>query len=453
MLTETEARKSSDYWATMRQNMALLYRGGVPESTRDAIRSELSDILDSNILNYPRTLLLLGIEPEMTYTQRREALGVETVRMPMTVDEGKLLYCLKSKAELARKFEWQFRIAEENIEKTERGWYPFFITLTVDPKLADPEQIMREGRELRKYIRRLCKVVTDELGHPESRKKTKHWDYRPESDYITYAAVVEHGKSRNHHHMHLIVWMREIPARWKICPNAGIAHPGNRRRTQCLELNSYWPWSAHQVQSKYFRSIGNRWDELGFILPIGKNGEPQKIAPPAAAGAYLTKYMTKEYKEWHHRMKCTRNLGLSKIRNWMKIQSDKTVQALSLRPATANTAISVTKTHTVPLGLIRSEATRNHYWRTMAQNRQDFRTLMTSNSGIFSKMLRSARLGIRPDRMHSTEFYDWVSGLLGAQRGYCEQSLIEAHDKVSLAFPKILRKQKYVKIGAKREHP
>lgn len=441
------ANKHSNYWAKQRQNLALLYRANIPESTIDAVRSELRDILDSSILIYPPTLLQLGIHPEQSFIDKKQELGIKPGAPELTENEVKFLRSMELKADMARRLDWQWRISQEHVEKTERGWYPFFVTLTVDPQIADPEEVWREGKALRKYIRDLCKVVTDELGHPEARKKTKFYDYRPESDYITYVGVVEHGASRKHHHGHFLIWMREIPNRWKQCPNQHIANPACRTRQQCLELNSYWPYSQLQVKSKYFRSLGDVWEREGFAIPL-VNGKPQKIAPANIAGAYLCKYITKDFKQWKHRIKATRNLGKANLRNWIKAQTPEVIEALTWRPQQSNLAHIVTKTHTVPLGLIRSEAKRRNFLINFSRKQLVFRDLLVSNTGIYSKMLRSVRLGIRPDRMHSMEFYDWVGKFLSADKGYCEERLKEAHSLLSIAFPREWRSYDHVKIGA-----
>ena len=155
MTLQSEARKSFNYWAQMRQNMALMYRAGVPESTRDAVRSELEHILDSSILIYPQTLLALGIHDGLTYAESKEVLGVKQTRQQLTENQEKFLDAMADKAVIARKMDWQWRVAQEHEDKTAQGWYPFFITLTVDPKVADPKDVWQDSKPLRQYIRSL----------------------------------------------------------------------------------------------------------------------------------------------------------------------------------------------------------------------------------------------------------------------------------------------------------
>jgi len=42
---------------------------------------------------------------------------------------------MKDKGDQVRKSNWSWRIAQEAQEKASAGWYPFFATLTLDPKL------------------------------------------------------------------------------------------------------------------------------------------------------------------------------------------------------------------------------------------------------------------------------------------------------------------------------
>ena len=235
----------------MRTNLYLLERAEkVADKKIDKVKEELRTLLDQGILNYPQTLETVGITPEMTLKEKKDALNIESFKI-YTESEKEFFKKCKHNADQGRKQSWAWRISQEAQEKQDEGWYPFFITLTVDPKRADPEVVWRDSNEFRKYIRKLADIVCKELGHPPSNKPP----YRPESNYVTYAGVVEHGKSRLHHHCHLIVWMRAIPASWRVCPNAGIRNPAARTRNECLPMRSLWRWSNFDLSpAHYFRS-------------------------------------------------------------------------------------------------------------------------------------------------------------------------------------------------------
>ena len=468
---ESEARFDQKFWAHQRQNIGLLNRTARLDRDLliDAVKSELADILDSGIISYPPTLLRLGTDWYSTLDQRKLALGVTETRREVCAADQKFLDHMKQKAENGRKQNWQWRISEEASEKQKLGWYPFFITLTVDPSnvrfdeshpehrpgVTDPESLWKNGREFRLFIRSLVNIVCEELGHPPAHKKTKTFDYRPESDYVTYAAVIEHGKSREHHHAHMLVWMREIPSSWKVCPNLNIRNPHARTFNECKEMRTLWKWSLpYRSKFNYYRTIGDVWKNLGFVTPLkevpGKSeNQPMKIAPAFVAGRYITKYMQKDLKEWHHRMKCTRNLGMNRLKQKLKQLDPETIEQLTWRPKSSSTLHLASLTHSAPLALVRSQAKQLHYLNRYKSNSMDLEEHLKPISGAFTKMLKSVRAGARPDRMHSLAFFDWVSQFLPEEKGYSEETLIEAHKQLSEDFPRnVIQTQSVTLPGA-----
>ena len=449
------ANKVDKYWASMRTNLNLVSRSKELHSdTYHRLKSELRDILDQGILSYPQTLSQVGLKREQTLEERKQALGLETSSIFKTQDEQSFLKDMANKAISSRKANWTWRIGEHADEMHRKGWYPFFVTLTISPAIAwrervEPKDVWIKGRALRKYIRALCKVVTDELGHTEAHKPP----YRPESDYVTYAGVIEHGKSREHHHCHLLVWLRAIPSAWTIDPNAGIRDQSKRVNNECKHMRTLWPWSdARRSPAMYFRCQGDIWEKVyNFVLPVntkGPNiGKPMKVNTPRVAGAYVTKYMSKEHKEWHHRMKCTRNLGLTRLKAKIAKMETSVVEALTWRAENSELNHSLMRIHTVPLGLMRSIAKQEHFYRQYIEKRLDLKKLLTSNYEVFSNMLRSVRAGTRPERMDSYQFYDWVQSLLRENEGYSKKRQIAAHCALSPLFPRVVKRVEHVKLG------
>ena len=444
-LQQQFANKSANYWAKMRTNLSMIGRSDfVDETYIDEIRRELSDILDSGILTYPHTLTQLGLEPDQSLKERKQQLGLSTTPLVHSEAEQRFLDDMAHKADQVRKGNWSWRIAEEAEEKQKLKWHPFFVTLTIDPNKTDPKALWTEGREFRKYIRRLANVVCKEMGHDPCHKKP----YRPESNYVTYAGVIEHGKSREHHHGHFIIWLRAIPASWRVCPNAGIRNPANRVKNECLPMRTLWPWSLPGLsKALYFRSVGDIWStEYNFVLPL-KSGKPMKISVPRTAGLYITKYLAKEHREWHHRMKATRNLGMRKLRQTLESLDETMIEALTWRAENSNTNLSLMTIHSCPLGLLRSEAKRRSYLLRFRSNRLDLKTLLTSNSGIFNRMLSSVTNGARPERMDSFQFFDWVGEFLPVQKGYSRTKQIIAHTYLASIFPPDKNRVQHTNLG------
>ena len=448
------SNKSAVYWAEMRQNIALARRADVlDERSIDSLLTELGDILDSGILNYPQTLQELGMKPEMTFRERKQCLGISDEGVLMEDDERRFIEHMAQKSHRTRKANWSWRIAQEAEEKQKLGWYPFFVTLTVDPLMANPRELWKEGKAFRKYIRVLAEVVANELGEPPPRKPP----YRSESEYVTYCGVIEHGKSRLHDHGHFVIWLRAIPPHWRQCPNRGIRDPEKRSNNECIPMRSLWPWSLPGLSpALYFRTVGDIWSRKhNFVLPFDeKKRQPMKISVPRTAGVYITKYLSKEHKEWHHRMKATRNLGMKKLKWAISKLRDSQVEALTWRASSSDLNHTLLTIHSAPIGLVRLAAKQQEYLNKYRQRRLDLTTLLRSNSDMFMKMLSSVRSGARPDRMPSSQFFDWVGKFLPAPKGYCERRLIQAHKELEDIFPhQVMRVQHQPLGGNEIEHP
>ena len=274
------------------------------------------------------------------------------------------------------------------------------------------------------------------MGHPPPHKTTKKMPYtRPDSDYIRYVASLEHGKSRHHHHIHMLLWCREIPSWWKADPNMG-RRPHLCNNTQCWPLKSFWKYGG--CKPDYFRTKNDIWYEHGFVMPT----KVKKVAPTGKAGYYLTKYMTKDHKEWKHRMKATRGFGLENLRNLLHRLPPTTVEALTWRAKHHKSLHFLSTTHSVPLGLLRSEAKRMHSFNTFLSARQDTKDSLKIRPKPFNDMLQSVKAGARPDRMDSREFYDWLCQHLAEEKGFCEVKQAVAHLELQHYYPPWQRRHK-----------
>ena len=446
-VTAPSSLQVENYWATQRQNLALLEKAEKPDYVINQVRRELSDILEQSLLIYPPTLNDLGLYEEMSYIEKQQRLDIWQTGKINTPREQRFLNFMKENADKGRKATWRWRVIQEMESK--KDWYPFFVTLTLDPTLVEKhypscKEFWQQGKEFRLWKRKIVKTVCRQLGHPPAHKKTKKFPYRPESDYMTYFGVIEHGKSREHHHMHLLVWLREIPNSWKQDPNRYIRDPQQRTRVKCSSLSGYWKWSLPAYScANYFRTKGDVWSRLDkpFGYPIDKNTlQPMQIGDISQGANYVIKYLQKGHKEWNHRVKATRNLGLKKIKEVIKSLPQAVTEALTWRPLNSSLHHLVSLTHSAPLVLVRSEAKRRHFSNLLEAKSLDLTMLLQKNYNSFTKMLRSVRDGARPDRMPSQDLYDWVSQHLPAPNGYCELRLLEANQALTKYFPKPVRK-------------
>lgn len=440
------ANKHQKYWAHRRTELELLRRSKkYGEATINQLIDELSVILESGKLIYPTLLNSVGLHESDSLKEKKLILGLRDYEPNYTREQLKFMEFQKNAAENGRQSSWKWRIANHSEEYQAKGWYPFFVTLTIDPNNYDGEQVWKEGRALRKYIRKLSNVVTNELGVQPAHKTNT-----PESEYITYVGVIEHGKSKNHHHAHLLIWMREIPYKWKQCPNRNIQNKQARTRRENKAMRKYWKYSLPGLSpALYFHSIGDVWSKLNFAIPLSK-GAPLRIGTARQSGGYLVKYMSKDYKLWKHRTKATRNLGKKGITHKLSTMSDLQIEALTWRPSTSKLNHSLKTIHSVPLALLRQCAKQENYLRKFRLRQLDLKTLTKENFGSFQKMLQSVQRGARPDRMDSQDYYDWVGEHLPDIIGYSDELLTHAHKQLHNAYPPCIVRSKHVSIPANR---
>jgi hypothetical protein len=436
--------KAMKHVSEMRSNLRLLDRSDVPRILVQKAREDVTSYLARRILIYPQSMVALGLEPGMTYHERRERLKIPDVGIDMSPEEREFERWLQSSGRKQRKDAWIWRIGTEAEDMSEKGWYPFFVTLTVDPsRCADSKEMWKEGREFDKYLTRIARVSAKACGHPRAIQDgvSRHL-------FVRHVGVIEHGKSNHHHHMHLLLWMRGIPEEWKVCPNKGIADPSSRTIDFCRQLGTFWHWSLPGIGvARYFRHMGDVWSKLGFATPVRRDTRKAiNILPPRAAGVYVAKYMDKEDKAWTHRVKATRDLGKGRLRNLLHSLDLKTLESLTWRPRRFPTAISMQTMQSVPSGLMRSMAKQVLFCKNWEAGNLDCQTLLQPSCDVFEMMRKSVRDGARPKRMSSQALYDWVTGHLPEPIGYCEKRLEAAYRVVSYEFP-VCNAQKVEKIG------
>lgn len=444
--TLTQSNKFQKFTARMRTDLELARKSPRFDYIQvETLESEIRYLLDNRNISYPPALEKKGLNMDTPFQDRKNILENKVYKRTMTENEKKLIKFMEKAQQKSNQVNWRFRIAEEAEQKRKEGWYPFFITITVDPKLIDSENMWKKGRKWQSMVKRLSKIASNEMGHPPFWKKTKKYPYRPITDYLTYASVLEHGKSREHHHVHALIWLREIPSKWKICPNRNV-YGKYRTNNRCKELETYW--KLGKSEANYFRSTGDIWEiKHNFILPL-KDGKPMQVASTKAAGNYVTKYLQKDHKEWQHRMKTTRNLGMKRLKTLIMSMKNHQVKALTMRAHNHQLCLSLSLTHTVPLGLVRRVAKQIHFFNQYRTFRLNTMELMMITTKPYIRMLRSAADGARPDRMPFAEFYDWVTRHLPDQRGYCKETLIESHKILGNYFKREVIRVKPIKLGA-----
>jgi hypothetical protein len=428
------ALKAMRMAAEMRSSLRLIEKSPMLNAAiRKQTRDDCTLYLARTNLIYPPSMRALGLREGQTLAERKQVLRVPFSDYDETDATEEFQDMLGTAARKSLRANWIWRIGQECRQKCMEDWYGFFVTLTVDPKKCPDSQAMwSDGREFRKYIHRLAKVSCKAFGQPSAIKNGAS-----DRDFVHHVGVIEHGKSRHHHHMHVLIWMRAIPESWKKCPNRGVKRPCDRTNDWCRPMSTYWPWALPGIgRAKYFRHEGDMWSRHGFALPYDKKKQRiVRIHAPEKAGLYIAKYMDKDDKVWTHRIKATRNLGLASLKLVLMTMTLSKVEALTWRPRSYNLSTLATTIHTCPSGLLRSLAKQELFVRKWVSKQLDWKTLLQPSEDSFSKMLQSVRDGARPKRMPSATLYEWVSQHLPVPNGYCEKRYIGACVSLGVYFP------------------
>lgn len=349
---------------------------------------------------------------DKSYHQRRVDLGLPARYVARRTREvTRLSQWLSESATECRKASWVWRVGEECTLRALEGWYPLFVTLTVDPSRADAREIMENGDEWRRYRVRMAEVVRKAGGYSQPQQGGP-----PVSDYFRYFAVVEHGSTREHHHLHALLWLRHVPLDWQHDPNQGRPVPNAREVAGAKHL---WPW-ATVTRCIAFRYAGDAWGrDLGWRWPVDETGRPVPNMEPRQSGAYVSKYLGKEHKEWSHRVKATRRLGLTRIDRLLAVLPATVLLALSKRPATLREAATSTRS-TMPTWLVRSLTMRgliSKTWATPAGRKLLRRWMWTRRTfASWPAMSYSVENGQTPWSMDSEQRFAWLGGVCPPER-------------------------------------
>lgn len=419
-------RKHQALAARIRSDLDLIERSPVWSDVSSVIRShvetELNDHFDglgySNII-YPQALTKIGLSPEQTIDERKEVLRFEKRAFEPSLEEQRLVSMLADGAQTSMSDEWIWRAGEHCEYMRELGWFPFFVTLTVDPKMFDPEMVFGIGATaLRDYFKSLARVSMKACGLTR-----KEMHKASDRDYLQHFLSVEHGKSGHHHHAHGLLWFKNIPEDWKVDPNQGLS-PERAVRRRCMPLETYWPYCIpSQRPANYYRHLGDVWSELGHKVPI-VDGKGLTLMPAIAGGAYCAKYMGKEDKQWKHRIKASRNLGLKRIARAISRAPSKLLeQQTAILPTFDHLTIQTTSI-SVPLRLIKRLAKLELYCREFMS--MDLSTLLSSRPKPFAAMLESLK-ETQPWLLSSKERYDWLLSVLPpGPREFCEDTWFQS---------------------------
>lgn len=310
----------------------------------------------------------------------------------------------------SRARDWRYRVTVESEEMARLGWFPLFVTLTVDQKRYVPSEVMESGA-WNDFKQRLFEKVRIAGGAP---RKT------PVAQYARYFAVIENGHSGWHHHLHAVIWVRFLPS--------DIADPTigglKKRYVDIRPFSSLWEFGFAEVKA-IWQTGACPWRKIGWVTPTPK-GRPQKVSAPGATGAYICKYLDKQKdgENWHYRTRTTRNLGMQEIQRTLNSLTVGQLILTQFKPG-YDQVLSHSISHRMPMALLRQHSRRELILRSRTSLR--LRSLLATHSirqvqMPFLLMQSSVQDGAKPWLMVSRQRYEWLLSCVDPkQTGHCEK--------------------------------
>ena len=198
-----------------------------------------------------------------------------------------------------------------------QGWYIIMDTLTIDQTLVTNVQEVLSYSGWATYKSQFKERIRQAAGL--SQKVPIH-------EYCKYFGTVEGGKRGKNPHVHVLWWCRSIPDSWKVDPNRGRRRPYRREIDAAKGL---WPYGI-STPTAVRTSSADAWGCLGWSWPLGKDGKPLKTLGTRGVACYISKYLTKEnHIPWKSRVRGTRGLGTSYIRNFLARMPQRLLRPLS----------------------------------------------------------------------------------------------------------------------------
>ena len=392
------------------------------------IIGDLRLLLEQRNINVPTSLANIGFEFGLDKFTRDARLGLkDRFTSDYSEDEQLMMDRLSNGSDVQRVSQWRYRIGAHAHHMRGKGWYPFFITLTIDRSQLskydyDSKRFWQESQAFRIYLRHLARIAGRAKGWTQKQSD------KCKDDLMQYVGVLEHGKSKEHDHAHVLVWLAEIPDSWKQCPNRNRSV---KDYTQCWDLKQYWHYGFSKCD--YFRTAGDVWSRLGFCIPE-KAGKPQQVFCDTLAGSYLCKYMVKELRTWNHRIRATRALGMTKLDEFMRSMTLKELENLVPRPPSYKELVKLTQRLSLPLGLIRTRAKRHIFSKIWASRSIRILDYLKPKPKSFVAMLASVRNGAKIHVMSLPQYYDWLQSVLPPDLNeFCNASF----DKICKKFPRV----------------
>lgn len=335
---------------------------------------------------------------KVSYADKKRRLEIPERAITIGSNEVKTMEYMKNGSRLSRARNWQWRLKEEINEAVENKWYPLFGTYTVDPKrlpggCLTRDDLWKKTPAWDRFVKRFKTAVADECGY--GRKPAK-WPRG--HTFFKYLAVIEHGKSGEHPHVHVVWLCKRIPRAWRIDPNKNSMV---RTKQDIPAASALWEHGIQRCTMGLF--IVDSWFAKNWLVPIASsNGKPRKIGDANSVAGYIAKYMTKGgTRQWNHRVKATRNLGLANLKEKLQcVASLRLLLAMSSRPEDYGVSMMIQESTSIPLGLLRGKSKlelmrRLNSMKTRRAKEFLRKTWTKPHPAFYMNMMLAARAGVK----------------------------------------------------------
>lgn len=341
-----------------------------------------------------------------------------------------------------------------------RGWYLIFQTLTVRPEHIN-EVFGRGSKCFSRYVEKITRSVKAEcFGSVRAGAG---------ENVHEYFAVVEHGSTTGHLHIHVLHMVKALPKNWQTDPNKGLRTPALRqlvmrpvekkRRKDDGKYEVYhvghreWLWPYGYMTPIALRTgAGDVWSrKLGWRWPVDRDTlQPIPAVKPGRVVGYIAKYLTKAYEippekapnkgkiveKWKlkptvkekvakmglmerptgmFRVRMTRGLGVAPIKKLVQEVGD--IALVILSQIQDPSQIIDPLGHPLALRLVRKEATREvirlmrpdvrfNYLRTLAPRPSIFEQLKSLRRTIQTSSTDPNTMWFAARRWKNTEIFD-----------------------------------------------
>ena len=316
---------------------------------------------------------------------------------------AELLENLRLMSVSSRKASWVSRVSAEAEEANDNGWYMIFDTLTVNRDIACPYKVFANGMEFSKYIQRVEEVVRQACGYSQA-----HRGGPPRRSYARHFCRFEQGTEGRNPHGHVVWFLQDVPEEWKVDPNLKLHDP---RKQEIEGMKQMWPWGFSTP--KAVRCRGDVWsDKHRWKWPIKQDGSRLALNGPDVCGRYVAKYLSKGDCElkWTQRVKATRGLGLSRLRQALKMLSTRLLRGLACPSLPMHQATQHLFRIPYNLSLLRKEALLERASRCLAGRTSQMVSLILNqqNNATLLGWQDGLQTNPRPWLIGSSFFVEWM---------------------------------------------